>query len=120
MSIETQALVGQACGARANGGHCILPRGHNRGNVDIPEMHESAVWKAGPGDADLSFGPIWDAYRNNRNGDEACSLTGHIGLSGTPYIRISDMSAHETLAFVPMGTADTINLVVWLIKNMRD
>lgn len=31
------------CGAHAVGGPCVLPRGHNMGNLDIPQNHKAAA-----------------------------------------------------------------------------
>lgn len=37
------------CGARAVGGYCIMPRGHNQGRADVPDNHMSReqAWKVG-------------------------------------------------------------------------
>lgn len=38
---QERERAAQYCGAKAEGGPCILPRGHNMGYVDIPSQHNS-------------------------------------------------------------------------------
>ncbi len=49
------------CGSPAEGGVCVLPQGHNIGNLDIPENHQAAPSRIGTHpvdwpDVDMPFG----------------------------------------------------------------
>jgi len=33
----------ELCNARAEGGLCTLPRGHNMGNLDVPSAHQATI-----------------------------------------------------------------------------
>ena len=39
---QPEAQPAELCGALAEGGLCILPAGHNMGNLDIPSRHQAA------------------------------------------------------------------------------
>jgi hypothetical protein len=47
LAIEAEAAASvprspEPCDAPAIGGRCVLPRGHNMGNADVPENHHAA------------------------------------------------------------------------------
>ena len=49
MSADTPSV----CGSPAEGGPCVLPVGHNRGQLDIPQNHDAAPGSSSPDTAAL-------------------------------------------------------------------
>lgn len=80
----------EKCGARAVGGPCVLPAGHNRGQLDVPTNH-----RTGP------------AHRNNRAheiGRELVEIDSAINHLVVAYGNVNHMTAaYESDVFIELS-----------------